>query len=34
MTKLQIKKILDCLRRELFGILNELEFKTSSKLMP
>ena len=32
MTKLQIKKILDGLRRELFEILNELEFKTSREL--
>ncbi len=31
-TKLQIKKILDSLRRELFGILNEMEFKTSKEL--
>ena len=31
-TKLQIKKILDGLRRELFGILNEIEFKTSKEL--
>lgn len=32
MTKLQIKKILDGLRRELFGILTETEFKTSKEL--
>lgn len=31
-TKLQIKKILDDIRRELFGILNEIEFKTSKEL--
>lgn len=31
-TKLQIKKILDGLRRELFEILNELGFKTSKEL--
>jgi len=31
-TKLQIKKILDGLRRELMGILNELEIKTSKEL--
>ena len=32
LTKLQIKKILDGLRRELFEILNELGFKTSKEL--
>ena len=32
LTKLQIKKILDGLRRELFGILDEMEFKTSKEL--
>lgn len=32
LTKLQIKKILDGLRRELFEVLNELEFKTSKEL--
>ena len=31
-TKLQIKKILDSLRRELFAILNEMEFKTNKEL--
>jgi len=31
-TKLQIKKILDSLRRELFTILNEMEFKTNKEL--
>ena len=31
-TKLQIKRILDGLRRELFGILNEMEFKTNKEL--
>ena len=31
-TKLQIKKILDGLRRELFSILNEMKFKTSKEL--
>src|SRR3989344_920109 len=31
-TKLQIKRILDGLRRELFEILNELEFKTNKEL--
>ena len=32
MAKLQIKKILDGLRRELFSILNEMKFKTSKEL--
>src|SRR3989344_2215211 len=32
MAKLQIKKILDGLRRELFGVLTGAEFKTSKEL--
>jgi len=32
LTKIQIKKILDKLRRELFDILNELELKTNKEL--
>jgi predicted nucleotidyltransferase component of viral defense system len=32
LTKLQIKRILDRLRRELFSTLNEIEFKTNKEL--